>query len=60
MKITIDTSKTLPKRMNFTIGRLKLTTYHGSPWVGFELMRRMLFITLFGRRFEFRWLDKIQ
>lgn len=46
------------KITDITVGRLKLTTYKGSPWLGVELMWRMLFITLFGRRFEFRWLDK--
>lgn len=56
MKLSFSKSQTVPTIINIQIGQLKLTTYHGSPWLGFELMRRMLFITLLGRRFEFRWL----
>lgn len=39
-----------------TVGHLQLTTYRGSPWLGVELFRGCLFVTLFGQRFEWRWL----
>lgn len=54
MKLRYEKSGTQPVMTTVELGNVRLTTYHGSPWFGVEIMRRCLFVTLFCRRFEFR------